>query len=319
MPFLQKVVAHSGIARRHLAVSPAMEDVTQWSTGTRMRRYAQEALPLSKDAVVSALDPTGVDPADVGLLCLVSSTGYAAPGVDTRLARDIGMSSDVERLSVGHMGCFAALPALAACANFVRCHQRPAVMLNAELSSLHLQPPPWDNGQLVVNSLFGDAMTAAVIQPGTNGSGAGPGLDVLAIAARTDTEHEDYMSWNVGDHGFRMGLSPQVPEVLADHLPAMTRDLLSPYGIEFADVRWWAVHPGGPGIVDAVEQCLGLSRADVAISRQVLRDHGNCASAGLVLVMDALQNSTPLEPGQFGVGMAFGPGLTLYTALLRGA
>ncbi|MEV0375491.1 3-oxoacyl-[acyl-carrier-protein] synthase III C-terminal domain-containing protein [Streptomyces sp. NPDC050636] len=314
---VDRIAASSGISRRHVAVSPLLDDVKNWSTAARMRHYQEEALPLCKDAVASALTETGIDPADVGLVCVTSSTGYAAPGLDTRLARDVGMSPTVERLLVGHMGCLAALPALAACANFVRTQRRSAVLVNAELSSLHLQPPPWDTGQRVVNALFGDAVTATVIQP-ERPAEVGHGLQVVDVAAHTDTEHEDYMSLTVGDHGFRMGLSPRVPEVLERHLPPMVGDLLARHSLSLADVRWWAVHPGGPRILDAAAISLSLPPEALAASRHVLREHGNCASASLPLVVKELQLRSPLAPEQYGLALAFGPGLTLYTVLFLG-
>ncbi len=314
---VDRIVGCSGISRRHVAVSPLLDDVEHWSTAARMCRYQEEALPLCKDAVASALSQTGTDPAEVGLICVTSSTGYAAPGLDTRLARDVGMPSSVQRLLVGHMGCLAALPAMAACANFVRAQQRSAVLVNAELSSLHLQPPPWDACQQVVNALFGDAVTATVIHPGRP-AGAEHGLKIIDVAAQTDTEHEDYMSLTVGDHGFRMGLSPHVPEVLERYLPNMVGDLLSRHSISLTDVHWWAVHPGGPRILDAAEHSLGLPPEAVTASRHVLQEHGNCASAGLPLVMAELQRRSPLAPEEYGLALAFGPGLTLYAVLFLG-
>jgi predicted naringenin-chalcone synthase len=315
--FLEKVIAHSGIERRYLVVDPIAEGVRSWSTGVRMRRHLEEALPLSKDAVASALDRASLDASDVGLLCLVSSTGYATPGIDTGVARDFGMAPDMKRLSVGHMGCFAALPALEACTNFVRGNQRPALMLNVELSSLHLQPPPYDHQQVVVSSLFADAAVSTVVRPGRRRHD-GWGLDVLDFTTRTDAEHEDCMSWSVTDDGFRMTLSPQVPGILGEHLPGMMRELLARHGLDVSDVTWWAIHPGGRAIIDTAESSLDLAPADVAVSRRVLNDCGNCGSAGVLMAMDALQNATPLEPGKHGLAMAFGPGLTIYAVLVRG-
>ncbi|QZL08007.1 type III polyketide synthase (plasmid) [Streptomyces sp. BHT-5-2] len=314
---IDRIVGCSGISRRHVAVSPLLDDVKHWSTAARMCRYQEEALPLCKDAVASALAETRTEPAEVGLICVTSSTGYAAPGLDTRLARDVGIPSTVQRLLVGHMGCLAALPALAACANFVRAQQQSAVLVNAELSSLHLQPPPWNSTQQVVNALFGDAVTATVIRP-ERPAGVEHGLKIIDVAAQTDTEHEDYMSLTVGDHGFRMGLSPRVPEVLERYLPTMVGDLLSRHSISLDDVRWWAVHPGGPRILDTTESSLGLPPEALTASRYVLQEHGNCASAGLPLVIEELQRRSPLAPKEYGLALAFGPGLTLYAVLLLG-
>lgn len=311
---LDKIVAGSGIDQRRLAVDPRVEDVASWPTSERMERFQREGLPLARAAVSTALSGTSIVPEEIGLLCLVSSTGYGTPGVESRLLSELGMRSSTRRLHVGHMGCFAALPGLAACDDHVRAHRSPAVLVNLELSSLHLQPPPWDVEQLVINSLFGDAAVAMVLHGPERGSGPG----VVDLSSLTDHEHEDHMSWHVGDHGFTMGLSSQVPDLIGQTLPVLMSDLLSPHGLRPGEVGWWAIHPGGRRIVDAVEHSLSLAPAQVEGSREVLRLLGNCSSSGLPLVMDSMLRSSPLAPGEHGVAMTFGPGLTLNAALLRG-
>ncbi|WP_026115926.1 type III polyketide synthase [Nocardiopsis kunsanensis] len=311
---LDKIVAGSGIDQRRLAVDPRVEDVASWPTSERMERFQREGLPLARAAVATALGEASVEPEEIGLLCLVSSTGYGTPGVESRLLSELGMRPSTRRLHVGHMGCFAALPGLAACDDHVRAHRSPAVLVNLELSSLHLQPPPWDVEQLVINALFGDAAAAMVLHAPEHGSGPG----VVDLVSLTDREHEDHMSWYVGDHGFVMGLSSQVPDLIGQALPTLVSDLLSPYGLRPEGVDWWAIHPGGRRIVDAVEHSLALDPAQVKNSREVLRLSGNCSSSGLPLVMDSMLHSSPLAPGEHGVAMTFGPGLTLNAALLRG-
>ncbi|MFD3686503.1 type III polyketide synthase [Nocardiopsis sp. NPDC058631] len=316
---LHKILAGSGIRRRHLVIDPRVEDVSHWSTAPRMRRFQEEGLPLATEAVGGALDLAGVPAKEVGLLCLVSSTGYGTPGVDSRLLRDLGMRPSTRRLVVGHMGCFAALPGLAACVDFAGCHPEPAVLLSLELSSLHLQPPPWDTEQFVINSLFGDAAVALVVEGDAGRSASTRSAPVvLDLASHTDQGHEEHMTWEVGDQGFRMGLSAAIPDLIATCLPGLVTDLLSPHGLTPGGIGWWAVHPGGRRIIDAAEKSLSLGPSATRASRHVLQEYGNCSSAGLPLVIAELQNTTPLAPGQHGVAMTFGPGLTLYTALLRG-
>jgi predicted naringenin-chalcone synthase len=125
------------------------------------------------------------------------------------------------------------------------------------------------------------------------------------------------MTWEVTDHGFRMGLSPQVPEVLGRHVGPTVGRLLERHGLTVADVDGWAVHPGGPKILDTVEQSLALPGGALDASRAVLAAHGNCSSATLPLVLDALCAAGRPRPGRYAVALAFGPGLTLYAALLR--
>jgi predicted naringenin-chalcone synthase len=138
---------------------------------------------------------------------------------------------------------------------------------------------------------------------------------VKDIAAVTDATTADHMTWDVTDLGFRMGLSPRVPKVLSVHVRAMVDDLLGRHGLTIGDVDGWAVHPGGPKILDVVQEKLGLDDAALAASRGVLSAYGNCSSPTVLLVLDQLRRR-PAPPRRV-VMLAFGPGLTLYGALLE--
>ncbi|WP_170210553.1 type III polyketide synthase [Saccharopolyspora antimicrobica] len=299
-----------GVHRRHTVANPLEEDLSGWTTAARMRRFDELAPPLGHRAVLAALTDAGLAAEDVGLLTVASCTGYGTPGLDIKLAGSLGMRPDLRRLFVGHMGCYAALPALGGVVDFAAARDRPAVLLCLELTSLHIQPPTADPQQIVSHALFGDAAVAVVVHP------RAPGLAVLDVAAFTDTSGLDQMTWDITDLGFRMGLSPRVPDVLARHLGAVIGDLLDRNGLGLADVAGWAVHPGGPRILDTVEETLGLPATALRSSREVLAEHGNCSSATLLLVLRKLIGGE-LRGGGHVVAMAFGPGLTLYAALLR--
>ena len=268
----RRMWASAGVRTRHGVANPVDEDLSRWTTGQRMERYLAEALPLGKDAVSGALADAGLGAVDLGLFAVASCTGYVTPGVDILLARDLGMAPDVQRLVVGHMGCYAALPGLGAVTDFVLAHRKPALLLCLELTSLHVQPPtPVAQVDLVVcHALFSDAASAVVVVP--DGAATRP-------AAR-----------------------PVVTELLGGH------------GLTVRDVAGWAVHPGGPRILDVIGSELELPDEALAASRAVLRDCGNCSSATVLLVLERLREQRPGAPV---VALAFGPGLTLYAALLR--
>jgi predicted naringenin-chalcone synthase len=211
------------------------------------------------------------------------------------------------------MGCYAAIPGLGAVSDFVTARRRPAVLLCVELTSLHVQPPSGEMGQVVSHGLFADAAAALVVQPGPSG----PGLEIVEVAAVTDPSTADQMTWDITDFGFRMGLSPQVPAVLAQQVAPMVTGLLARHGLSVSDVDAWAVHPGGPRILDVVAERLALPDGALDASRDVLAEYGNCSSATVLLVLDALRAAGRPWAGRPAVMMAFGPGLTLYAALLR--
>ena len=305
----QRLFANSGVVTRHAAVNPLVEDASSWSTQVRMDRFLVEALPLGKSAVADALAGAGLDPGDVGLFAVCSCTGYATPGLDILLARDLGMAPATQRLAIGHMGCYAALPGLGLASDFVRARQRPAVLLCTELTSLHIQPPTRDAEQIVAHALFSDAAGAVVLRPDSDG------YQVLDVASVTDVATAEYMTWEVTDLGFRMGLSPRVPDVLDQHVEALVDRLLAGNGLTRAAVDGWAVHPGGPRILTVVQQRLGLTDEQLAPSRSVLAEHGNCSSPTVLMILDRVRQLDPAP--EHVVALAFGPGLTLYGALLR--
>jgi alkylresorcinol/alkylpyrone synthase len=305
----KRIFGNAGVVSRHAAVNPLLEDASGWSTERRMRRYLGEAMPLGKEAVGRALADAGVAPAEVGMFAVCSCTGYVTPGLDILLARDLGMSPGAQRLFIGHMGCYAALPGLGVVADFVARHNRPAVLLCVELTSLHVQPSSIDTGQIVAHSLFSDAAAAIVLLPGDS-----TGYQVRDVRSVTDTTAADHMTWDVTDLGFRMGLSNQVPEVLSRHVGTLTRELLAPHGLDLTDVDGWAVHPGGPRILTVVERELALPPDALAASRATLAEHGNCSSPTVLFILEALRRAA--SPARNVVALAFGPGLTLYAVLL---
>jgi alkylresorcinol/alkylpyrone synthase len=308
----KRIFANSGVVSRHGVVNPLIEDISGWSTEARMHRYLTEALPLGKDAVCGALDQAGLAPADVGQFLVCSCTGYVTPGLDILLARDLGMAPSTQRLFIGHMGCYAALPGLGAAADFVTARGRPAVLLCLELTSLHVQPPTRDPQQIVAHALFSDAAAAVVLLPDASG------YRIREVTAVTDTATADHMTWDVTDLGFRMGLSSKVPDVLSLHVADLVRGLLDRHGLGLADIDGWAVHPGGPKILDVVRDELALPESALAASRGTLAAHGNCSSPTVLMILDALRGQGGTPPERV-VMMAFGPGLTLYAALLERA
>jgi len=309
----EKIWASAGIRTRFAAVDPRVEDVSGWDTGARMRRYLLEARPLGVDAARRALSDAGADPGDLGLLAVVSCTGYVTPGLDVLVARDLGLSAGAQRLLIGHMGCYAAIPGLGAVSDFAAARGRTALLICVELPSLHIQPATDDRQQMVAHALFGDAAAAAVVCPGP-----GTGLEIVDIAARTGGEETaGHMTWDLTALGFRMGLSPRVPDELARHVGPLVGSVLAGQGLGVSDVAGWAVHPGGRRILEVVADELALPVAAMEPSYGVLRDFGNCSSATVLLVVDRLRAAGVVRDGQYLVALGFGPGLTLYAALLR--
>jgi predicted naringenin-chalcone synthase len=310
-----QVISNSAIATKGMAVNPIVEDPRWWPTARRMDRSLAEARVLGAETIVEALARTGLVPEDVGLFATVTTTTHSAPGLDA-LAAEVGMASNVQILSMGPMGCYAAVPGLATCANWVAVHGRPAVLLAVDLFSIHIQPPPYDKEAAVILTLFGDGAAAVVLHPGEPGL---PGVDVIDAEQLTVPQYADDLQVHAGDRGMRIRLAPTMPDVVASAVGEPAKALLTRNGIAWDDVAWWAVHPGGRRILDRVAAALALPETSVAVARGAMRDWGNTAAPAVLGVLERLLTAAPLGPGEHGVVLAFGPGATIWSLLLRGA
>jgi predicted naringenin-chalcone synthase len=284
------------------------------STKVRMDRYAAEAGPLAIAAAASALADAGIDVSEVTHLVTCSCTGFANPGVDLELIGRLGLSASVARTHVGFMGCHGAFNALRVAKAFVAARPESVpLVVCVELCSLHFQYG-LRSDVIVANSIFADGAAALVgCHPSRRRETRGPTWLLEHQWSSVLPDSRDEMGWTIGDHGFEMNLSAAVPGTVGKHLPATVAAGLTEAGLSLEAVDSWAVHPGGPRVLAAVEESLALAPEALAISREVLAEHGNMSSATILFILERLIRADAAAPC---VAMAFGPGLTAELALL---
>ncbi len=266
-------------------------------TSARMRLYAAYAPELALAAISNLRSKTSLE--GVSHIVVASCTGFVAPGIDQIIATRLGLSSSVERLLIGFMGCYAAISALRSAWHIVRSEPGARVLVvTVELSTLHLQPD-CEIEPLLAMLQFGDGAAAALV------SADQPGLEISRTFSLTLPDSADLIRWTVGDQGFAMHLSGEVPGQIATALKRPEVQATLTGGRDPLDIDTWAVHAGGRSILDAVQQSLGLPATALADSRAVLEASGNMSSATL---MFALERGMDRKP-ENGVALAFGPGL----------
>lgn len=311
------------------------------TTSERMGIYAREAPRLGTDAARQALEryasaanaSVRAVADSVTHLVVVSCTGFFAPGLDFAIAHELGLAPTVSRTLIGFMGCSAAFNGLRTADQIVRSQPDARVLVVCvELCSLHIQQST-DPAHLIAMSLFADGAAACLVGEASLGDNGIFRLDSFRTETRPDTESE--MVWEIGDHGFVLHLSPQIPEHIAAAAPAAMHHLFNGQPPAF-----WAIHPGGRAIVDRLHKVFGLTAEQVAASRTVLRRYGNLSSATILFVLDEIRRNfeatslhstlvkadskspngtggarpqTDMFPG---VAMAFGPGLVIEMARL---
>lgn len=265
-------------------------------TSTRMRAYADHAPELAMQAIAALGD--AFDAARITHIVVASCTGFVAPGIDQILARRLGLSPTVERVLIGFMGCYAGVTALRTARHIVRSEADAVVLVvSVELSTLHLQledaPEP-----LLAMLQFSDGAAAAIVSADPVGFELGDGAS-LALE-----DSADLIRWDIGDTGFAMQLSGEVPGRLRDALSAPeVRSQLFGAG---DPPPLLAVHAGGRSVLDAVEHALAVPAEALSDSRAVLARFGNMSSATILFVLaDMMTRGAKGE----GLAIAFGPGL----------
>lgn len=328
---LRRLHASAGVDHRHLAL-PLEEYAGLHSLGATNAVFIREAALLAERACRQVLAAAGLRPEDVDHVFATSVTGVAAPSLDVLLSERLGLRSDVRRTPSFGLGCAGGAAGLA------RVHDhllgRPgdvSLLVAVELCSLTLQHGDDSTANMVASGLFGDGAAAAVVvgemHPLAGPTAAGGGAGRAGLAGRratvVDTRSRLYpgtteaLGWEVRDTGFAIVLSAGLPDLLRAHLLADVKGLLAEHGLSPGEIPTWVVHAGGPRVIDAVRDALGLPEAAVRESRESLACAGNLSSASVLDVLARTLAHTEAPPGSPVVLMAFGPGVSCELVLLK--
>ncbi len=300
------------------------------STHERMQVYAAHAGDLLYGACVKALQDSGIHPREVTHLITVSCTGFYSPGIDFEMIRRCELLPTVQRTHIGFMGCHAALNALNVARSIVEADSTAVVMVSAvELCSLHQQYSD-DPQQLVANALFADGAACAILTANESFRSVDAELirsesqkaNVVDWQMRSHCSHwiassDTKMSWTIGDHGFEMTLDPQVPKIIESCLFEVIQNWLMLEGLSVNEIDGWAIHPGGPRIVQSAGDALGLNEEQLAESLGVLANYGNMSSPTVLFILEQLLAQS--DHYRSIVMLAFGPGLCVEASLLTRA
>jgi alkylresorcinol/alkylpyrone synthase len=278
-------------------------------TESRMKLYVQKAPELALRACQEALAKSDTRPEEIGQLITVSCTGFSAPGFDIELIKTLPLTPSVGRVHIGFMGCHAMFNAFRTAGAFAQSHPEQKILIcSVELCSLHYSYHGTYE-RLLSNALFADGAAASVF----SGNHAGNHVwSLVENASCIFPDSEDAMRWDIGNHGFLMKLSDKVPALLARNLRPWLESWLKGLSFKLSDIRSWAIHPGGPRILDEIQTHLGLKDGVLQISYDVLSEYGNMSSATILFILNRLMQQKVPTPC---VALSFGPGLTAEAAL----
>ncbi|WP_256757852.1 type III polyketide synthase [Cohnella sp. WQ 127256] len=316
--WVHRIFAHCGVDTRYTCEPNLLEPVERCryipstpemnipTTEERMSIYHKESILLAVEAAQKALTDSRKRPSDITHLITVSCTGLFLPGLDAELIGHLDLRGDVHRTPLTFMGCAAGLTALRLSEEIVRREPNAKVlMVTVELCSLHIQPS-FDKAHLFTAALFGDGASACVV--GMKDPERLRGFAIHKAEAILFPHTADKMKWTVGNHGFQLHLSPEIPQLIAKEVP----EAFQAFWGDEALPTLWAIHPGGRGIIDSLQKAFNLTDMQTAPSRSVLRQYGNMSSATILFVLAQLREDQlkTNEGYHDGIALAFGPGMT---------
>jgi predicted naringenin-chalcone synthase len=323
---IDMAAARSGITTRRFVVADAEPGVKERfyalmpegphpDTARRMALYRKWSSQLAVEATSAVLEKSRTPPASIDRLITVSCTGFSAPNFDHEVISRLGLSPAVKRTHIGFMGCAASLvgftSVLEACQTPT---PRRVLLVSVELCSLHLQlEPTRDN--ILANMIFADGCAATLFSSEPNTPAK---LRLVHTNSMLFENSRELMGWDIGNLGFEMRLSADLPRLISERAIPAVRDILRARGLTPQSIRHWALHPGGRAILDALQSGLGLSGEQMVPSRTVLDCNGNMSSASILFVMKELLDNSPVEHGDRICAIGFGPGLSMEVALFEG-
>jgi alkylresorcinol/alkylpyrone synthase len=317
LALVTRLHANAEVSTRHLALPleqyPALRDF-----GASNDAYIEVAVELGAQAIAGALEQAGLQARDVDMVISTTVTGVAAPSIEARIAERIGLRPDVRRVPIFGLGCVAGAAGLGRLHDYLLGHpDHIGVLLSVELCSLTVQRDDRSMANLVASGLFGDGASAVIGVGGDRAERVGAtGPKVLDSRSHLYPDTLRTMGWDIGSGGMKIVLDAEVPRLVHKYLGDDVRALLGDHGLACTDVTAWVSHPGGPKVIDAIQDALQLPAEALALTWQSLAAVGNLSSSSVLHVLRDTLEQRPPPPGTPGVLMAMGPGFCSEIVLL---
>lgn len=311
---LARLHMRTGVEGRYF-VRPLEEYGALDTWGKTNNVWIGAAEELGERAIACTLKQAALRGERIGAIFFVSVTGVASPSIDARLVNRMRLSPKIRRNPIFGLGCVAGAAGLARAADYVRAYpDQVAVLLAVELCSLTWQRDDVSIANLISSGLFGDG-AAAVLVAGDQVPRRGPRIVASDCVFFPDTEN--VMGWDISENGFRIVLSPDVPKVVRENLGPGVDAFLAGQGLTRCDIGSWIMHTGGPRVLEATEEALGLRREALQVSWEALRRVGNLSSASVLVVLDEVMKHRRPAPGTRSILAAMGPGFCCEMLLLE--
>jgi len=313
--FLDRLHARTGVETRALALPiEAYPELKNWGEANQV--WIDAACELGQSAICHALARAGLGVTDPSAIFFVSISGIASPSIDAKLVNRMGLDRNIKRVPIFGLGCVAGAAGIARAADYVKAFpEQSAILVSVELCSLTIQRDDLSTANLISSGLFGDGAAAVIVCGDEHPCSTGP--RILATRSVFYPNTEDVMGWDIGERGFKIVLSKEVPAMVYRHLAGDIDAFLADHDLRRADIGAWVMHTGGPAILTATENALNLPQGALDASWDCLRRVGNLSSSSVLFVLEEFLERKKPAPGAYGVLAAMGPGFCSELVLLQ--
>jgi alkylresorcinol/alkylpyrone synthase len=322
---LRRLHSRAQVDGRYIALPlEAYPKLKNW--GEANQAWIRVAEKIGSDALCRAATQAGISSRDIDALFFVSITGVSSPSMDARIINRLHLNPNMRRVPIFGLGCVAGAAGLSQAADYVRAYpERIAALVSVELCTLTVQYDDLSMANLISTGLFGDGAAAVLVAgadrvlPGvlaeTPHVPSGP--EIVATRSVFYPDTEDVMGWEISERGFRIVLSPGVPQIIGAHLREDVDAFLADHDLTRHDIGCWVMHTGGPKVLEATQEALEVDRDALAASWDCLRRVGNLSSASVLVVLEEIMAHRRPAPGTWSVLAAMGPGFCCEMILLR--
>ncbi len=322
---------HSGISTRYFVIPDGIVSAEEkfYSKGNnyirpgtkaRMTEYEKWSKELTAEAVKKLLLVNEVDPIKINRLITVSCTGFFAPGLDNHLINTLKLPGTVKRTHIGFMGCAASLIGFNSVFEAINSasndEETNTLLVSVELCSLHLQTEPTKDN-ILANMIFADGAAAALFSNSTSLKSK-TALRIISTKSILFDDSAEFMGWKIGDFGFEMMLSTELPKIILERAVPALKKIFDDLGIKKEEINHWALHPGGRAILDSLQMGMELTDEEMKPSRDVLKNFGNMSSSSILFVLKEIFQTRTIKHNDLCCAVAFGPGLSMEVAMLKG-
>lgn len=323
---IEMAANQSGIDHRYFVIPDGNENASDKfftkdgnhyspDTKTRMNEYEKWAVSLAVNAVNKLGEKNKIDFSTINRLITISCTGFFAPGLDYQIIKEFNLRPNVKRTNIGFMGCAASLVGINSVWEAMKQDENENIlMISVELCSLHLQTEP-TRDNILANMIFADGAAAAFFSK--NNYLQKRKLEIQFAESFMFEDSAKYMGWKIGNNGFEMMLSSDLPKIILNYAAPRAKEILTKRGIDISKIKHWALHPGGRAILDSLQNGLQLSDWQLKPSREILKNFGNLSSVSILFVLNNILENEQLEIDDLCCAVAFGPGLTMELVLFQ--